>query len=368
MAKLELKNVSKTYKGKIHAVKNLSFKCEDGEFLAILGPSGCGKSSTLRMIAGLESITSGYIKISEDIVNDKSPSERKIAMAFETYALYPTMSVYENIAFPLRVAKIPEEGVKKRVKKVIDLVEIDKKILYKRGRSLGGGQMQQVGLARALVKEPAVFLLDEPISHLDAQHRGRLRTKIRDLQIKLGITMVYVTHDQLEAMTMADRIIIMDYGEIQQFGTPEEIYNQPASTFVAGFIGDPPMNMFESKIIAKDEKIYLDGEGFNILVISQKPKEKIIKFANNDEKRYIVGVRPERVIVSKKYNEGMTPCIVKTKEYLGDEILLGMQIGNKRIYSSALNTKEFVEGEKIFISLKSENICLFNKKDGKRAI
>jgi multiple sugar transport system ATP-binding protein len=362
MAKLELVNVCKIYDGDVKAVKDLNISCEDGEFLALLGPSGCGKSSTLRMIAGLETITSGELKIGGEVMNDMTSKERSIALAFESYALYPPMSVFENIAFPLRNTGVPRNEIKKRVEEVVKLVEIDEKLLDKKPQHLSGGQKQGVGLARALVRMPKVFLLDEPISHFDARHRGRLRVKVKRLQMSLGITMVYVTHDQLEAMAMADRIAIMNLGELQQLGTPEEIYNKPANTFVAGFIGDPPMNMFDAEVKVENNKLYLAGDGFLMPIDSPEIKEKV-----NDklvDKAVTVGIRPDFVKVSKDIDEDHVSGEVKIKEYLGEDTSLTIKIGCETIRTTAANTKEFNEGDIAGISLNPDKVYFFNKETG----
>jgi multiple sugar transport system ATP-binding protein len=244
VATIKLENVSKTYSGNVEAVRNVSFEVKNGEFVALLGPSGCGKSSTMRMIAGLESITGGTIYFDGKPVNDLRPRDRKVAMAFETYALYPTLTVYENLAFPLRSAGWAQAQVDAKVQEFAHLLELTR-LLNRMPGELSGGQAQRIGLARALVREPAVFLLDEPISHLDTRQRFRMRQIIKRLHLEKGYTMIYVTHDQEEAMAMADRIVVMHEGVIRQVGTSAEIYRDPADDFVAGFVGEPPMNFLE---------------------------------------------------------------------------------------------------------------------------
>jgi len=244
VAAITLENVSKTYAGNVEAVRNISFEVKNGEFVALLGPSGCGKSSTMRMIAGLENITGGTIYFDGKPVNDLRPRDRKVAMAFETYALYPTLTVYENLAFPLRSAGWSQAQVDAKVQEFARLLELTR-LLDRMPGELSGGQAQRIGLARALVREPAVFLLDEPISHLDTRQRFRMRQIIKRLHLEKGYTMIYVTHDQEEAMAMADRIVVMHEGVIRQVGTSAEIYRDPADDFVAGFVGEPPMNFLE---------------------------------------------------------------------------------------------------------------------------
>lgn len=250
MASIVLENVVKNY-GHVHAVRGISFEVKDGEFVALLGPSGCGKSSTMRMIAGLEEITRGTIYFDGKPVNRVRPRDRNVAMAFETYALYPTLTVYENLAFPLRSAGWPNDRVDQKVREVARVMEISR-LLDRMPGELSGGQAQRVGLARALMRKPAVFLLDEPISHLDTRQRHRMRQFIKRLHIELGYTMIYVTHDQEEAMAMADRIVVMHEGVIRQIGTPDEIYHNPMDDFIAGFVGEPPMNFLEGSVVHCD--------------------------------------------------------------------------------------------------------------------
>jgi multiple sugar transport system ATP-binding protein len=250
VAKINIDNFVKYY-GDVKAVRGVSFEIADGEFVALLGPSGCGKSSTMRSIAGLEEITSGTISFDDKPVNDVRPRDRNVAMAFETYALYPTLNIYENIAFPLRSANWTSEKVDERVRDIAHRMELES-ILNNLPSELSGGQAQRAGLARALVREPAVFLLDEPISHLDTRQRYRMRQFIKHIHMELGYTMIYVTHDQEEAMALADRIVVMHEGIVRQIGTPDEIYNHPADDFVAGFVGEPPMNFIEGSIARQD--------------------------------------------------------------------------------------------------------------------
>ena len=269
MASITLTNVWKVYNKKVLAVKDLNMVCNDGEFLALLGPSGCGKTSTLRMVAGLEEISSGVIRIGETVVNGLRPRERDIAMVFETYGLYPHLSVYDNIAFPLRVRRLSDEEIRRRVNKAASVVDMEG-ILKEFPGALGDGQKQRVSIARAIVREPAVFLFDEPISHLDETLRRRMRAEIKHLQATLGTTMVYVTHDQIEAMAMADRIVVMDLGEVQQIGSPGDLYNRPANLFVAGFIGEPPMNILNGQLEQEDGVLSFCANGFRLPIVNPK--------------------------------------------------------------------------------------------------
>lgn len=259
MARITIENFEKNY-GTVKAVRGVNFEIANGEFVALLGPSGCGKSSTMRCICGLEEITGGRILFDGNPVNDVRPRDRNVAMSFETYALYPTLPVYENIAFPLRSANWPDDKVDQKVKEIAQRMELES-IMDRLPGALSSGQAQRVGLARALVREPAVFLLDEPISHLDTRQRHRMREFIKHLHSELKYTMIYVTHDQEEAMALADRIVVMHEGSIRQIGTPDEVYNDPADDFVAGFVGEPPMNFIEGSILQVRDTWMFESRG-----------------------------------------------------------------------------------------------------------
>lgn len=273
MSKIILDNVRKSYGGGIEVIKGVSLEIKDGEFVVLVGPSGCGKSTLLRMIAGLEGISSGTIAIGDRIVNDVEPAERDIAMVFQNYALYPHMSVRDNLAYGLKNRKTPKDEIERRIAKAAKALEIEQ-FLDRKPRQLSGGQRQRVAMGRAIVREPAAFLFDEPLSNLDAKLRVQMRVEIKRLQRSLGTTSVYVTHDQMEAMTMADRLVVLNAGNIEQVGTPIELYEKPASTFVATFIGSPSMNLLES-----DEKnVWQPGKAVTL------PSDK-----------YSFGVRPEDI-------------------------------------------------------------------------
>ena len=256
MASIKLEKLHKWYGKSVHAVRGIDLEIADGEFMAFLGPSGCGKSSTMRIIAGLEPISEGNLYFNGKLVNEVRPKDRGVAMAFETYALYPTLNIYENLAFPLRAAKWNEADMDKRVREIAEILEITD-LLERMPRELSSGQAQRAGLARALTRKPNVFVLDEPISHLDTRQRSRMRAYLKRLHIELRHTMVYVTHDQEEAMAMADRITIMNDGVLVQTGTPEQIYNHPASVFVAGFVGEPPMNFLDCNFFGSNGRFEL---------------------------------------------------------------------------------------------------------------
>ena len=257
MAEVQLKEVDKVYDGDVHAVQDLSLEVSDGEFLVLVGPSGCGKTTALRMVAGLETITDGTISIGERVVNDLTPKERDIAMVFQNYALYPHLSVADNIAFGLRIRKTPKRVVDERVAwagRLLDLTPY----LARKPKELSGGQRQRVAMGRAIVREPQVFLMDEPLSNLDAKLRVQMRAEIAKLQHKLGTTTIYVTHDQVEAMTMGDRVAVMSMGVLQQIDRPQQLYDEPANLFVASFIGTPPMNLFRGKVRIEDDDVFVD--------------------------------------------------------------------------------------------------------------
>jgi len=328
MASITLTNVWKIYNKTVLAVKDVNLVCENGEFLALLGPSGCGKTSTLRMIAGLEEISAGEIKIGDTTVNSLRPRERDIAMVFETYGLYPHLSVYDNIAFPLRVQKQSDEEIDQRVQRSARVVDLGD-ILNQYPSALGDGQKQRVSIARAIVREPKVFLFDEPISHLDETLRRRMRVEIKHLQATLGNTMVYVTHDQIEAMAMADRIVIMDLGEIQQIGSPSDLYNDPINLFVAGFIGEPPMNLLRGNLFDNKGALYFESNGFSMPI---KNNKQVKIFKELGTKDVIMGIRPRHIdsfFKGSKGSEGKISMEVYGLEPHGDYNLLSFLVGDE---------------------------------------
>jgi multiple sugar transport system ATP-binding protein len=280
MAGLELRNISKSY-GSVSVIEGINLDVTDGEFVALVGPSGCGKSTILRMIAGLEDITDGDISIGGEIVNDLTPKERNIAMVFQSYALYPHMNVYRNMAFNLELAGKPKAEIDQRVRAAATMLELEP-LLDRKPSQLSGGQRQRVAMGRAVVRDPSVFLFDEPLSNLDAKLRVQMRSEIKQLHKKVGVTSVYVTHDQVEAMTLADRVVVLNKGIIQQAGSPMELYRQPANTFVAGFIGSPAMNFFEASIAGNSART-ASGASFEFRPAAQVQEGRPV----------IVGVRPE---------------------------------------------------------------------------
>ncbi len=288
MAEVILKKVGKVYPGSIEAVRAFDLDIADGEFVVLVGPSGCGKSTTLRMIAGLEEITSGTISIEKRVINDVPPKDRDIAMVFQNYALYPHMTVYKNMAFALRMRKFPKKQIAERVQETAAILGIEE-LLDRRPKALSGGQRQRVALGRAIVRAPKAFLFDEPLSNLDAKLRVEMRAELKRLHHRLGTTTIYVTHDQEEAMTLGDRIVVMEDGIIQQVGVPLDVYNRPANRFVAGFVGTPPMNFLNGKLLSENGDVFFDAGECHILL----PKERTAKLASLIGKEVVMGVRPE---------------------------------------------------------------------------
>jgi sn-glycerol 3-phosphate transport system ATP-binding protein len=301
MASITLSHILKTYGAGVKAntvIHDLSAEIAHGEFVVIVGPSGCGKSTLLRMVAGLEDISGGTISIGERVVNDLEPAERDIAMVFQNYALYPHMSVFDNMAYGLKIAKVPVAEIKTRVDKAAAILELSE-LLQRKPRELSGGQRQRVAMGRAIVRQPQVFLFDEPLSNLDAKLRAQTRLEIQKLHRELGITSLFVTHDQVEAMTLAQRMIVMDGGHMEQFGTPEEVYNRPASTFVASFIGSPPMNL--------------------------------LQHAPGTPEGQILGIRPEHLDITPEIENGGWTLTVDTVELLGAERLVHARLGQESL-------------------------------------
>ena len=341
MAEIELLNVSKSW-GDFKAVVDFNLTIEDEEFLVLLGPSGCGKTTTMRMIAGLEDLTTGTIKIGTKIVNELEPKDRDVSMVFQSYGLYPNMTVYENVRFPLKIRKISKNNHHDLVMKAINMVELEE-FCHRKPAELSGGQKQRVALARALVRKPNVFLMDEPLSNLDAKLRVSTRAQIKHLQDKLKITTIYVTHDQIEAMTLADRVVVMDKGVIQQIGTPKQIYEKPINTFVASFIGNPPMNLIKGKI---------ENGSF----LSKNIHIKNFKHINN---QYILGFRAEDATISDD-NIGNISGPIFSIELLGDSVMVTVKIENCFISVKMSNTYVASIGDKVSISVLSTKCQIFD--------
>lgn len=361
MAQVRLEHVDKIYKGGVQAVQDLNLHIEDGEFLALLGPSGCGKTSTLRMIVGLEEITGGDIFIGDRRVNGLEPSQRNVALAFETYALYPPLRVWENIAFCLRARNMDKGEIERRVKEVARVLDITD-ILDRKPAELGGGQKQRISLARALVRDPDVFLLDEPLSHLDAAQRANMRVELKRLHAAVKRTMVLVTHDQLEAIAMAERIAVMNFGVLQQIGTFDEVYNHPANEFVAGFIGEPPMNFLNCKPVRRGDDLALvadDGSFDRVLPSAWR--------ARVDQARpqaIHLGVRP----IDVRLGNGTPPPFrsidiaarVKTYEALGEEGQLAAIVGDTEVLVVTPHYVHLRPGENVTLHLNTDRVHMFD--------
>lgn len=324
MASLSLRHIDKIYEGNTKVVDDFCMEIEDKEFIVFVGPSGCGKSTTLRMIAGLEDITSGELRIDDVIVNHLEPKDRNIAMVFQNYALYPHMSVYDNMAFALKLAKIPKDIIKEKVHQAAEILGITE-YLNRKPKALSGGQRQRVALGRAIVRNPKVFLLDEPLSNLDAKLRSVMRAEISKLHERLQTTFIYVTHDQVEAMTMGTRIVVMKDGIIQQIDTPRNLYRNPANLFVASFIGTPQMNFFNAEIIKKDKDIIFKLESGVEIIAEKTYREKIPTEYVNAEKKIVLGIRPEDMVCSNGSERAgfqALDVLVVNVEALGGETLV----------------------------------------------
>ena len=362
MAKVTLEKVSKFY-GNVEAVKKIDLEITDNEFLVLVGPSGCGKSSTLRMIAGLEEIDEGKIIIGEKTVNELEPRERNVSMVFQNYALYPHMTVEENLGFSLKIAGMQKNDIDKRVAEAAGILDIDE-FLQRKPAQLSGGQRQRVAMGRAIVRRPDVFLFDEPLSNLDAKLRNQMRTEIKRLHQKVKTTIVYVTHDQVEAMTLADRIVIMKDGIIEQIGTPLELFETPATKFVATFIGSPSMNMISSTIKKDQEKyIMITEDGLNIPV--PKAKQDVVK----EGQKISFGFRAEDIVPLKFGNKPSQSWGYKSKvnlsEPLGTETLIFTNFGKIEIVSRMFTPELVRAGDELDFALNLERTYLFDDETGK---
>lgn len=343
MAEVKLINVCKVYEGNVLAVDKVNIDVKDREFVVLVGPSGCGKSTTLRMIAGLEDISSGELYIDGKLVNDVPPKDRDIAMVFQNYALYPHMTVYENMAFGLKIRKFPKEEIDQRVKEAAKILDIEE-LLDRKPKALSGGQRQRVAVGRAIVRKPKVFLFDEPLSNLDAKLRVQMRAEISGLHNKLKATMIYVTHDQVEALTMADKIVVMKLGVIQQIGAPLELYNEPRNKFVAGFIGSPPMNFMEVKIEKKADGLYVNEGSFDIM-LPEAISKALAPYAGQN---VTMGIRPEDVTFSAKPVAGKTiDGTVSVVEPLGSETHVFINTGKNQFVGKIEPSVTVVVDEKI---------------------
>jgi multiple sugar transport system ATP-binding protein len=360
MANVIFDNVTKQY-GKIQAINPISFEVKDKEFMVLVGPSGCGKSTLLRMVAGLEDITSGKVSIGDKVVNDLPPKDRDISVVFQNYALYPHMTAYDNMAFGLKIRGLKKAAIKEKVMEAAKILDIED-LLDRKPKAMSGGQRQRIAIGRAIVRQPKVFLFDEPLSNLDAQLRGQMRLEIASLHKRLGATMIYVTHDQVEAMTLGSRIIVLDKGTIQQIDTPQNLYNFPANQFVAGFIGSPKMNLIAGRISIEGGKCFFI-DSTNSLNIPYRT-ESIV--ANGQE--VILGIRPEHIFSNSSQSENGVPVAVMIKwtELLGHDGIAFFEIGGAKI-SARLNAEDLKNPpfeKKLYFDVSKAH--LFSKESGKR--
>ena len=358
MAELILKNLTKLYSAaQSPAVDQLNLTVRDGEFIALLGPSGCGKSTTLRMIAGLESVTSGEIRVADELVNDLHPKDRGVGLAFENYALYPPLKVRDNLAFNLKAHGIGIKEINKRVDEIARTLQIQE-LLDLKPAALSSGQKQRVNMARAMVRRPAVLLLDEPLSHLDARLRVELRTEIKRLHAEQRFTTIIVTHDQLEAMALANRIAVMNEGKLQQFDTPLEVFNHPANEFVAGFLGEPPMNIFRT--VVDSGSLVIPQAEFALPITSST--QKLV----GSRKELKLGIRPWGIRVSQTESPGTVPGKVAVVEDLGDETRVGVRYGDILLMSSMPVTRRYRTGSAVHLNFNEEDLNLFDLTTGER--
>ena len=372
MASLSLRNVYKRYPGGVTAVSDFNLEIKDKEFIILVGPSGCGKSTTLRMVAGLEEISDGEVYIGDRLVNDVAPKDRDIAMVFQNYALYPHMTVFDNMAFGLKLRKTPKDEIRRRVEEAARILDIEH-LLERKPKALSGGQRQRVALGRAIVREPKVFLLDEPLSNLDAKLRAQMRTEISKLHQRLGTTFIYVTHDQTEAMTMGTRIVVMKSGLVQQVDTPQNLYMRPCNLFVAGFIGSPQMNFIESVLLKEGNDYFVEfgsedtktraGVKFKIKLPASKNKDNCLEAYVGKE--VIMGIRPEDVHNEEEliaaYPDGVVEANVEVTELMGAETYLYMDCEGQSINARVAPTNTAKPADHITITIEPEKIHLFDK-------
>ncbi len=359
MANVKLINVSKRF-GQGLVVKNIDLEVYDKEFCVLVGPSGCGKTTTLRMIAGLEELSEGEIYIDNKCINDIPPKDRDIAMVFQSYALYPHMNVFENMAFGLRLRRYPRKEIEKRVKEAAEILDIEQ-LLDRKPKELSGGQKQRVALGRAIVRKPKVFLFDEPLSNLDAKLRVLMRSELKKLHDRLQATIIYVTHDQVEAMTLGDKIVVMNKGIIQQIGEPLEIYDKPKNKFVAGFIGSPPMNFINVRVTKKDSKLYLEEGTFSIPIVGNMS----LRCEFYLDKTVVLGIRPEDIHDQANLIAEIKGFYLKAKvdviEFLGNTKVLHLTTGKSNFTSAVDSHNKALVNEEIEVTFNLEKIHLFDK-------
>ena len=363
MASLSLQHINKTYPNGFQAVKDFNLEIEDKEFIIFVGPSGCGKSTTLRMVAGLEEITSGTLKIGDKVMNDVEPKDRDIAMVFQNYALYPHMTVYDNMAFGLKLRKVPKDQIDKAVKEAARILDLEK-LLDRKPKALSGGQRQRVAMGRAIVRNPKVFLMDEPLSNLDAKLRVQMRIEISKIHQRLGATIIYVTHDQTEAMTLGTRIVVMKDGVVQQVDTPQNLYEKPGNLFVAGFMGSPQMNFLDAQIVEKGNNL-IAKIGDNDVVIPAA-KAKVLKESGYVGKTVVLGIRPEDIHDSQMFIEASPSApmtsTVKVYELLGAEVFLYFDVNGTQVTARVDPRTTSKTGDAIKFAFDMEKSHFFDKE------
>lgn len=381
MSSVTFSGVTKRFGSDVYAVRDLDLDVDDGELLVVVGPSGCGKTTTLRMLAGLEDITAGEVKIGDQTVNDLSAKERDIAMVFQSYALYPHLTVGENLGYPLRLAKMPKQELRERVRTVAGQLQLDD-LLDRKPRQLSGGQRQRVAMGRAMVREPKVFLMDEPLSNLDAKLRVTMRSEVAELQHDLGTTMFYVTHDQVEAMTMGHRVALMRDGVLQQVAPPEELYRSPANTFVAGFIGSPPMNLVNARVSTSDVGARQLASGTAAFTVDGDTERPGSGLASIDDRPVVAGFRPEHVRLGPAGTAGGAAATVRLVEMLGSEHLVHLDIDGVDLHGAphdeqaTTSTRVLAKlhdddiavrlGDNVTVSIEARHVHLFDAATGER--
>ena len=363
MASLSLSHINKTYPNGFQAVKDFNLEIEDKEFIIFVGPSGCGKSTTLRMIAGLEEISGGTLKIGDKVMNDVEPKDRDIAMVFQNYALYPHMTVYDNMAFGLKLRKVPKDQIDKAVREAARILDLDK-LLDRKPKALSGGQRQRVAMGRAIVRNPKVFLMDEPLSNLDAKLRVQMRIEISKIHQRLGATIIYVTHDQTEAMTLGTRIVVMKDGVVQQVDTPQHLYEQPGNLFVAGFMGSPQMNFLDAQIAERGGDLIAKVGEYDIVIPAAKAK--VLKDGGYVGKTVVLGIRPEDIHDSQMFIEA-SPSVpmtstVKVYELLGAEVFLYFDVNGTQVTARVDPRTNSKTGDTIKFAFDMEKSHFFDKE------
>ena len=368
MAKVTLKNIKKVYDKDVVAVQEFSLEIQDKEFIVLVGPSGCGKTTTLRMVAGLEDISAGELYIGDKLVNDVAPKDRDIAMVFQSYALYPHMTVYDNLAFALKLRHMPKAEIDRKVKEAAEILDITQ-YLGRKPKALSGGQRQRVAIGRAIVREPKVLLMDEPLSNLDAKLRNQMRAEIIKLRQTIDTTFIYVTHDQTEAMTLGDRIVIMRDGFIQQIGTPQEVFNHPANLFVAGFIGSPQMNLFDAHLEKDGETYFVTLEGSRIDLPAETQTALAAK--GYESRQVTLGIRPEHITLSKDASTATISATVDVSEMMGSSVHLHVTAQGKDtvvVLPTLDIDRNFAFGDEVYFSFGGNVVHLFDKETEKNLI